>query len=273
MASPNSEFTFTCNLCGMQNLFQAAHYLDPELPSCSRCQSNVRFRWLIDRITREFAPGKSVKGIGLTDPTPVAAIMEGKFTYLNTFLDSEPRLNIRCDPSPLGPLDFLIASEVFEHVEPPVMDAFHNAAKMLKPSGVLLLTVPWVHEGDGTQVIPELYDWKLARENDDWVIADRDVCYPGMTFDGGPGPSLGYTREHFREWPLPPGGLEAFQNLVFHGGPVFSLEMRLFTRGGIEDNLRAAGFFSIQFDTCENRKIGVVFPYPWSHPIIARKEA
>jgi hypothetical protein len=163
----------------------------------------VRFRWLADRITREFPAGKSVKGIGLTDPAPVAALLAQRFTYVNTYMDAKPRVNIRSDPSPLGPLDFLVASEVFEHVEPPVMDAFNNAASMLKPSGVLFLTVPWVHEGDGRQILPDLYDWKLVRDGDQWAIIDRTSRYPGMSFNGSPGPSIGYTREHFP----PPGSL------------------------------------------------------------------
>jgi len=244
-------------------MFQSAHFENPELPSCSRCGSNVRFRWLIDRVTRELPAGKSMRGIGLTAPAPVAAILTRRFTYLNTFLDSEPRLNIRSDPSPLGPLDFLIASEVFEHVEPPVIKAFHNAARLLKPSGVLLLTVPWVHEGDGRQIVPELHDWKLIREEDAWVLVDRDARYPGVTFDNSPGLSLGYTREHFADWPLPEGALQTYQNLVYHGGPGFALEMRLFTRRGLEKNLRDAGFASVEFDTRENRDIGIVYPYPW----------
>jgi hypothetical protein len=261
-----SEFAFTCNLCGTRNLFQSAHFENPELPSCQACESNVRFRWLIDRIAREVPSGKSTKGIGLTDPPPVAAILAERFTYLNTQMET---LDIRRDPSPLGDLDFLIASEVFEHVEPPVMDAFNNVAKMLRPSGVFLLTVPWVYEGDGLQVIPELNDWKLAREGNGWAVIDKASHYSNMSFDGSPGPSLGYTREHFPQWPV---DLAAFENLVYHGGPGFALEMRLFTRGGVEQNLHAAGFTVVEFDSRENRDIGIVFPYPWSHPIVARKE-
>ncbi len=92
-----------------------------------------------------------------------------------------------------------------------------------------------------------------------------------MSFDGGPGPSLGYTREHFPQWPMPEGELETFRNLVYHGGPGFTLEMRLFTRKGLEENLLAAGFSGIEFDCQENPEIGVVFPYSWSYPIVARK--
>jgi len=239
----------------------------------------------------EFPVDASIFGIGLTDPEPIASVLAKRFTYCNTYLDTSPRLDIRIDPSPLGPLDFLIASEVFEHVEPPVSDAFKNAAGMLKPHGVLLLTVPWVWDGDGENVLPALHDWKLDRVEGRWVIIDR--LPDGLTrefhnpsFDGSAGPSLGFTREHFpelKDWKLyedgggwklfnrrRDGGSEAFSNIVFHGGPGLALEMRVFTRADVERKLRNAGFDFVEFDSREAPEWGIVFPYHWSHPIVAR---
>jgi SAM-dependent methyltransferase len=203
---------FVCNVCGQRSVFQQAHYNNPELPSCNACRSNVRLRWLVHRLALtlydrsiplpEFPARKSIKGIGLTDPRSIAAVLAERFTYCNTQLTSAPRLDIRCDPSPLGELDFLIASEVFEHVELPVARAFANSARLLKPSGVLLLTVPWVWDGEPSTAIPELYDWRLGREEERYVITNRRPDgqverFVDMAFDGSPGPSLGRTREHF----------------------------------------------------------------------------
>jgi SAM-dependent methyltransferase len=294
---------FDCNICGCtENGLEAAHYENPELPSCPGCSSNIRMRWIVHRLSRElfgrslplahFPVDKAIRGMGLTDPAPIATRLAERFTYSNTFFDSDPRFDIRRDPSPLGPLDFLIASEVFEHVEPPVIDAFHNAARLLKPSGVLLFTVPWVWDGDGLQTLPVLHDWRLDREAGRWSIVDRDGAgqvrrFYDPSFDGSAGPSLGYTREHFPElhdWKLSnedgtvelrnrrrDGMPETFRNLTFHGGPGLALEMRLFTRGDLETKLQSAGFRSIEFDNRESADRGVIFPYPWSHPIVARK--
>jgi SAM-dependent methyltransferase len=293
--------TFNCNVCGCDaNGLEAAHYDDPELPSCRGCSSNVRFRWLVHRLSRElfgrsvplwqFPFDRKIRGLGLTDPTPIATRLEERFTYRNTHFDAEPRFDVRSDPSPLGQLDFLIASEVFEHVEPPVIAAFHNAARLLKPSGVLLFTAPWVWEGDGTRTLPAFHDWKLDREDGRWVIVDRGReggvrRFYDLSFDGSPGPSLGYTREHFPElhdWKLlNEGGTpallnrrrdgirETFHNLAFHDG--LALEMRLFTKAGLEADFRAAGFGSVEFDDEESPDLGIIFPYPWSHPVVARK--
>lgn len=235
---------------------------------------------------------KSIKGIGLTDPNSIARVLADRFTYRNTYFDAEPRFDIRSDPSPFGELDFLIASEVFEHVEPPVSRAFHNAASLLSSSGFLLLTVPWVWDGDSNQAIPELYDWKLDREGDRWLILNRKADgeverFYDMVFDGRSGPSMGRTREHFpdlRDWRLVNEGeiwslvntrreglTETFHNLVFHEGPGLALEMRLFTKQGIEENLREAGFHHVEFEMCDYTDLGIIFPDPWSRPVVARR--
>jgi SAM-dependent methyltransferase len=297
-----SEVEFVCNVCGGRSTFREAHYIHPELPSCGGCGSNVRYRWLVHRLSLElfgrsiplpdFPTRKSITGIGLTDPQSIGSVLAERFTYRNTYLDAEPRLDIRCDPSPFGELDFLISSEVFEHVEPPVAQAFVNAARILKPSGVLLLTVPWVWDGDADTALPELFDWRLDSDDTGYVIVNRrrdgEVDrFQKMAFDGGPGPSFGRTREHFPElydWRLSEdsgetrllntradGTAETFGNLVFHGGPSPALEMRIFTKGGIEENLRAAGFDQIEFQTDDYAEFGIIFGYPWSRPVAARR--
>lgn len=205
---------------------------------------------------------------------------------------SEPRLNIRFDPSPLGELDFLIASEVFEHVEPPVADAFRNAAAFLKNTGVLLLTVPWVWGGAPESAIPELYDWKLDKEGTRWLVLNRKSNgeverFYDMVWDGRPGPGIGHTREHFpelHEWTLTnendswkltnkrrDGIVESFHNLVFHQGSGLALEMRLFTNGGLEKELRDAGFRHIEFEMQNYPELGIIFSDPWSRPVVARR--
>ena len=297
----SSEIPFTCNVCGARGIFREEHRVNPELPSCE-CGYNVRLRWIVHRLSRElfgcnlplseFTVRREIRGIGLTDPARLAVAFGRSFQYRNTFLDREPRFDVRTDASPIGPLDFLIASEVFEHIEPPVLSAFRNAASLLKDSGILLLTVPWVWEG--REPLPELYDWKLHQADGQWVVSNRtrdgrSERFNGLSFDDGAGRSFGSTREHFPElhdwkvhrvgetWELRntrrDGTVERFENLVFHEGGGLALEMRLFTRRCLEAVLHQAGFESIEFESQEYPDAGIFFPYAWGHPMVARRKS
>ena len=97
---------------------------------------------------------------------------------------------------------------------PPVMLAFHNAARSLKTSGSLLFTAPWVWDGDPDTAVPELFDWTLARDGERFIIVNltpdgREERFCDIAYDGGPGRSLGHTREHFpnlNQWQLVENG-------------------------------------------------------------------
>ncbi len=260
----------------------------------------MRLRWLVYRLSRElfgaikllpdFPSNRDLKGIGLTDHVVIAGPLSQRLAYLNTFLHTQPRLDIRSDSSPLGPLDFIIATEVLEHVEPPVSRAFENIVALLKNSGFLLLTVPWVW--DGANPLPDLYDWKLDRVDGCWKIINRTLDgrierFQDLSFDNGPGLSLGWTREHFphlHEWSIVSGNggshlrnqrldgtWETFQNLSFHGGPELTLEMRIFTKRGLETLMKTAGFHRVEFELHNHLEFGIIFPYSWSRPMIAWK--
>jgi len=58
---------------------------------------------------------------------------------------------------------------------------------------------------------------------------------------------------------------------AFRAPPSLVLEMRIFTKESLEQELRDAGFSSIEFDRRECAEFGIVFPYQWNYPILARK--
>jgi hypothetical protein len=75
---------------------------------------------------------KSLHGLGTSDDSSYAFHLTEKLDYRNTFYDREPRFDIANPPADeFGKYDFLISSEVFEHVPPPVEAAFCNAFRML----------------------------------------------------------------------------------------------------------------------------------------------
>src|SRR5581483_3729945 len=129
ITSQLSELTpFDCNICGRKNVLGPMHLVDPELPSCTSCGSNIRMRWLIHRLSLElfgrslpvfeFPRKPNVTALGLSDHDLIADCLKDRFSYRNTYYDHAPRFDLRFDDSPIGSLDFLIASEVFEHIEP-----------------------------------------------------------------------------------------------------------------------------------------------------------
>src|ERR1035438_2929235 len=93
--------TFTCNICESSC---RAETLDRELPSCERCGSNVRFRWIVHALSMEifgkslaltkFPKRRNVCGFGMSDPGPIAEVLPRRFDYRNTFYHREPRFDI-----------------------------------------------------------------------------------------------------------------------------------------------------------------------------------
>ncbi len=248
---PGAAVPFRCNLCGTPNARTLAE-LSREAQNCTHCGSNVRFRAMAYLVTREvlgrparlpdLAVRKDLRGVGLSDAEAYARPLAEKFDYENTFYHTEPRLDIAdVDAARVGRYDFLIASDVFEHVVPPVARAFANARRMLKRGGKFIFTVPFTLEADTREHFPELHDWSLAEEDGRWTLANR-------TRDG-------------RE--------QRFTDLVFHGGPGSTLEMRVFSRAALEREFAAAGFARVRIANEPYLPFGIHWPEPWSVPMVA----
>jgi SAM-dependent methyltransferase len=248
---------FRCNICGA-----ACERLSAppgrEVPSCSACGSTVRLRSLIALLSREifgielaipdFPELKGIRGIGMSDPPELAQRLAEKFEYTNTFYHQEPRLDI-ADPSPehllenTGRYDFILSSEVLEHVSPPVERAFVNLNRMLKTDGLLLLTVPYRIDGRTAEHFPELHQYALASPGGRTVLVNR-------------------RRD---------GSLEVFENLSFHGGDGSTLEMRVFTETSLKEIIAGAGFTSTRIASEDVPEFGVLHGETWSLPMVGRK--
>jgi len=244
---------FQCNVCGTFNLV-AARQIGREIPSCRSCGSTVRFRSIVhllslatygrSMVLPEFPPNDSVSGAGLSDWIGYANRLATKFRYQNTFFHQEPMLDILRPPqNMLATLDFLISTEVFEHVPPPAFRAFEGAFELLKPGGYLILTVPYSLDAETQEHYPELDDFAVAQvgESHCLVYKKRD------------------------------GEIVLDTKPVFHGGPGQTLEMRVFCKGRLIESLSAAGFVDTLFLSDAVPAFGLYFPETWSLPILARK--
>ena len=249
--APDMAVNFRCNLCGAQNSAALAQ-LSREAPSCSACRSNVRFRAMARLVVREILgrdlalpevpERRDIAGLGLSDRAAYALPLADKFTYENTWYHAAPRLDIaNVPPERFGRYDFVIASDVFEHVSPPVSRAFENARKLLKSGGRLFFTAPFTLDPDTVEHFPELHDWTVAECDGRWRLTNTTVD----------------------------GQRQTFNDLIFHGGPGSTLEMRLFSRKGLEREFARAGFARVRFAAEPYLPFGIQWPRPFSVPMVA----
>jgi SAM-dependent methyltransferase len=185
---------------------------------------------------------RDLVGIGLSDSENYARRLSDKLSYTNTFFHKEPRLDIAAAPEDLTRrFDFIIASDVFEHVAPPVSRAFVNARRLLKPHGVLIFSVPYSLDPETREHFPDLHDYRLVEVDGAWRLENR-------TADGR---------------------TQVFTDLTFHGGPGSTLEMRLFSRAGLIRDFAAAHFAGVRIADESCLAYGIIWPEPWSVPMVA----
>lgn len=246
---------YQCNICGKIGRTPMIA-LNREEQSCKYCASTVRMRAMIHTLSialfgkcltlPEFPERKDILGKGMSDWDGYSIPLSQKLGYMNTFYHKKPRLDItNISEDDLCSIDFLISTDVFEHVVPPVSYAFENARKMLKPGGAFVFSVPYTLDGDTIEHFPNLFDYRLTRQKGRRVLLNR-------------------TRD---------GIEEVFSDLVFHGGEGETLEIRIFSESGLLKELNEAGFENVMIMNDSYFPYGIYWPYPGSLPIIAREEA
>lgn len=243
---------FQCNICSAKCAIPLGA-LDREAGHCGACDSKMRFRSVVHHLSiglfgeslaiRDFPPAsRLLSGIGMSDSPRLAAPLERRLRYRNTFYHQQPRLDIQSPAAEhFGAYDFVISSDVFEHVDPPVENAFVNLRRLLKPGGLLVFTVPFAMQGDTVEHFPELHQYTIEDRGGSFVLVNTTVD--------------GRRQEH--------------ANLVFHGGPGSTLELRLFSESSLRRNLESAGFGKIEFHREPCFKWGIYWKAPWSVPVTA----
>jgi SAM-dependent methyltransferase len=242
--------SFTCNICGTHNNVQ---HFATEPASCA-CGSNVRLRALIYLLSMElfgqslnlpdFPRVKAIRGLGMTDNECYARILADKFDFTNTYYDREPRFDFtESHPALEGQYDFILSADVLEHIAPPVERALDEVCHLLKPHGFLGITVFCNPLDRMREHFPDLNEYRLVRLGNATVLVNR-------------------RRD---------GSLEIREDLIFHGGPGATLEMREFGIGELQAKLLGAGFHGVHFLTENVPEIGAIFDHDVSQPLIARK--
>jgi SAM-dependent methyltransferase len=192
----------------------------------------------------EFPVMKGIHGIGMSDSPELASRLAEKFDYTNTFYHQAPLFDVtKPDARDEGRYDFILSSEVMEHIPPPVERGFEALCRVLQPDGVLLLTTPYTIDGKTKEHFPELNEYALASPGGHTVLVNRRSD----------------------------GTIQTFDHLMFHGGPGSTLEMRVFSEESLKELLAQAGFPEIHIATENSPAFGVEHGETWSLPIAARK--
>jgi SAM-dependent methyltransferase len=234
---------YRCNICGIKNRLESQLF-HRELAACRKCGANARFRGIIHVLASLFGQDenislqewpilKNVYGIGMSDWSGYANLLRKKFSYQNTYYDHEPRLDImNLNENRLGKYDFVISSDVFEHILQPIQQGFDNLFHLLKPGGNLIFSVPYTRAEKTVEHYPDLHDYEILVFRGEKIIVNRDQT----------------------------GQLQVYRNPVFHGGNGATLEMRIFCESDILNRLVQSGFENIKVYDRPNLPIGYYWP-------------
>jgi len=156
------------------------------------------------------APDLSRRGLGISDSFPLAAVLGGRFDYVNSWYHRFPRVDLTCVPEELREqFEFAVCSEVLEHVPPPVEHAVRGIADLLRPGGFVALSVPAAG-------------------------ATTTEFYPGLArYEPGDGSV---------RWADGAGNWQIDDNPEFHAGIGQTLAFRRFGDGDLAAQLIEAGF-------------------------------
>lgn len=243
---------FTCNICECNAAFNPVGDWR-EVQSCDSCGSSVRTRQIAHCVTLGMlgqslplpsVDRKDLRGLGLSDSTMLADALAKVFNYTNSFYHQEPVLDISA-PSQnwIGSVDFLTSSDVFEHVSNPVSNAFSGAYDVLKANGLLVLTVPFDDRPATTEHFPEVVEFRTISFNDEWILIGKNSQ----------------------------GRFEVHRDLIFHGGPGTTVEMRFFGLRSLLQNLLSAGFVDIHVHANAVPEYGIFPAHNQGLPITAWK--
>ena len=243
---------YTCNLCGRAGALDLCR-LQREERTCLGSGSTLRQRSLIAALSRRLFDGLSLplpdwppvgdlEATGISDSELIDKALSQTIRYRNTFIHQAPFLDL-CSPGErdVASCDILICSDVLEHVAPPLERAFAGMRRIIRPGGFALITVPCSALEKTTEHFPDLHEYRIIERDGKRVLANRtaDSRY------------------------------EVFADLVFHGGPGETLEMRRFALMDLERNLKAAGFSKVEICARPSFEHGVYWQEPYSVPIIA----
>jgi SAM-dependent methyltransferase len=209
-----------CKCCDRISIFLVTPDSSGERRACLFCSANERYELLAEEIKSRYGKNLKEKDVLELDPhSPLRKILSQARTHTRSFYESGKNPGfVRSDGTVCEDItalsfksnsfDLIVSAEVLEHV--PLLDkAFSESARVLRPGGAHLFTVP---PGSKTRKRAEVVDGKI-----------RHIVPP----------------EYHRD-PLSPGGILAFWDIgpdLSDVIPSVGLNIRI-VRGPIGDDAR-----------------------------------
>ena len=242
LSSHRDFMKFRCNICGKVSSAPLSILQGRETASCCYCGSTLRFRSIINALSLElfgeslvlpaFPNSSELVGIGMSDSEIYAEPLSRKFKYTNTFYHKSPELNlVSIVPGMKNQADFIISSDVFEHIPPPIEKAFANLYDLLKDQGVCIFSAPYTTRDTTEEYFPDLFHYKIVDENGKRKLVNKTKG----------------------------GDIQVFDDLRFHGGSGSTLEMRFFSRSSLLKRIGEAGFVKIKVHEEDVPQYGIIW--------------
>ena len=226
-----------CSICGKLIIFL---HVNREGNKCNKCGSYWRTRAVITALLMHFRndykvpllktqPDFSLISVGMSDDLSITKFLPNFTMHTNTLLDSYPELNLlELKPDQVEISDILICSDVLEHVVNNIELSFINLYRILKPNGLLILSVPLikVHEKYSSRNI----------QNSDFLKTGVREYYPNINE---------WRHDEITDsiiWTDSSNSVHKMNSPEWHGGIGLTLTFRLFSKDYIVHNLKTVGF-------------------------------
>jgi SAM-dependent methyltransferase len=185
-----------------------------------------------DFVAPAFPVRKELSILGFSDQQIYARHLLKAVHYTNSYFHKPPARDVMNIESFRGATyDAVVCSEVLEHVNRPFSQAVRNLNAILKPGGILILSLP-MQDGETIEYFPELSGISVALIDGKYVLSGTGTS--GVSYRSN-------------------------MELVFHGGPGTTVEMRLAGRATVERELLAAGFTNVEERRVTRPDLGIVW--------------
>jgi hypothetical protein len=157
----------------------------------------------------------SIRGLGTSDDIKIAKQLVKKFDYVNTYYHMGPKLDLtEVDAQWCECAQFVICSDVLEHVPPPTCLALEGLQSIVASGGAAIISIPYTTADTTIEFYPGLERYE---------VLDNQVVWHDSN------------------------GLQLVDdNPEFHGGAGQTLAFRVWSLARFEEDLISAGFLQIE---------------------------